>query len=85
VALSENPRIIVSDLELEGGSGLEFCQSVKFTHKITPCHFVICTANQTRFAKVMTPGNGVDDCLLKPSGTHDTQEFIARVAMGLLL
>ncbi|MDR2725414.1 MAG: response regulator [Candidatus Adiutrix sp.] len=85
VALSEKPRIIVSDLELEGSTGLEFCQSLKFTHKLVPCHFVICTANQTKFAKVMSPGNGVDDCLLKPSGTHDTLDFVSRVAMGLLL
>jgi len=85
VALSEKPRIIVSDLELEGQTGLDFCQAIKFTHKLIPCHFVICTANQTKFAKVMSPGNGVDDCLLKPSGTHDTLEFVSRVAMGLLL
>jgi CheY-like chemotaxis protein len=85
VALSEKPQIIVSDLELEGQTGLDFCQAVKFTHKIVPCHFVICTANQTKLAKVMSPGNGVDDCLLKPSGTHDTLDFVSRVAMGLLL
>jgi len=40
VAQNENPRIIVSDLELEGQTGLELCQTVKFTHKICPCHFV---------------------------------------------
>ena len=85
VARSENPRIIVSDLELEGQTGLEFCQAVKFTHKIGPCHFVICTANQKKLAKIMTPGNGVDDCLLKPSGEHDNLDFVSRVAMGLLL
>ena len=85
IALNENPRIIVSDLELEGQTGLELCQAVKLTHKITPCYFIICTANQSKITKVMTPGNGVDDCLLKPAGPHDNLEFISRVAMGLLL
>lgn len=87
LALAERPRIIVSDLELEGQTGLEFCQTVKFTHKIIPCYFVICTANQDKIAKVLTPGNGVDDCLIKPSGQsqNDTAEFISRVALGLLL
>jgi DNA-binding response OmpR family regulator len=85
VAINDGPRIIVSDLELEGQTGLEFCQAVKFTHKIGPCYFVICTANQKKLAKVMTPGNGVDDCLLKPSGAYDNLEFVSRVAMGLLL
>jgi len=85
VARDESPRIIVSDLELEGQTGLELCQAVKFTHKIGPCHFVICTANQKKLAKVMTPGNGVDDCILKPSGEHDILDFVSRVALGLLL
>ena len=85
LALSEKPRIIVSDLELEGQNGIEFCQAVKFTHKLIPCHFVICTANQDKFNVVMAPGNGVDDCLLKPSGPGDASGFIARVALGLLL
>ena len=85
VALNEKPKIIVSDLELEGQTGLEFCQAVKFTHKIIPCYFIICTANQSKINKIMTPGNGVDDCLLKPSGLQDNLEFVSRVALGLLL
>ena len=85
IAMSERPRIIVSDLELEGQTGLEFCQAVKFTNKLIPCYFIICTANQDKISKVMTPGNGVDDCLIKPSGQSDTVDFISRVALGFLL
>ena len=85
IALSERPRIIVSDLELEGQTGLEFCQAVKFTNKLIPCYFVICTANQDKISKVMIPGNGVDDCLIKPSGQNDTVNFVSRVALGFLL
>ena len=85
IAMTERPRIIVSDLELEGQTGIEFCQAVKFTNKLIPCYFVICTANQDKISKVMTPGNGVDDCLIKPSGQNDTVEFVSRVAQGFLL
>jgi len=85
VVLNESPRIIVSDLELEGQTGLEFCHTVKFVQKFGPCHFVICTASSDKLAKIMLPGNGVDDCLIKPSGAHDNLEFVSRVAMGLLL
>jgi len=85
LAMSERPRIIISDLELEGQTGLEFCQTVKFTNKLIPCYFVICTANQDKISKVMTPGNGVDDCLVKPSGQNDTVDFVSRVALGMLL
>lgn len=85
IAMSERPRIIVSDLELDGQTGIEFCQTVKFTNKLIPCYFVICTANQDRIDKAMSPGNGVDDCLIKPSGQRDTMDFVLRVALGLLL
>ncbi len=85
LALKERPRVIVSDLELEGQNGLEFCQAVKFTNKLIPCYFIICTANQDKIRKVMAPGNGVDDCLIKPSGQNDTVDFVSRVALGLLL
>ncbi|MDR0881090.1 MAG: response regulator [Candidatus Adiutrix sp.] len=85
LALSEKPHLIISDLELDGQNGIEFCQALKFTHKLIPCYFIICTANQDKISLVMTQGNGVDDCLIKPSGQSDTEDFISRVALGLLL
>lgn len=85
IAMRERPRIIVSDLELEGRTGIEFCRDVKFVNKLIPCYFIICTANQDKIPQVTTPGNGVDDCLLKPSGRSDTADFISRVALGFLL
>ncbi|UQZ89060.1 hypothetical protein C4J81_07555 [Deltaproteobacteria bacterium Smac51] len=85
IAMKERPRIVVSDLELEGQTGLEFCQTLKFTNKLIPCYFIICTANQDKVSKVMAPGNGVDDCIIKPSGQSDQINFISRVALGLLL
>ena len=85
IAMTERPRIIISDLELDGQTGVEFCQTVKLAKKLIPCHFIICTANQDKIAKVMSPGNGVDDCLVKPSSQSDETDFISRVALGLLL
>ena len=84
-ALSESPRIIVSDLELGEKTGLELCRAVKLEHKLIPCYFVICTADKRRIESVMTPGNGVDDCIMKPSGPSDEADFVSRVALGLLL
>jgi len=85
LALEEKPRTIVSDLDLGGQTGVELCRAIKLEHKLIPCHFVICTASQDKAAQVMIPGNGVDDCLVKPSGSGDTADFISRIAMGLLL
>ena len=85
VAVQDGPHIIISDLELGESSGIDFCREVKLVKKVAPCYFVICTANKTKMDKVMVPGNGVDDCLLKPAGQYDTAEFVARVAMGILV
>lgn len=85
VALAEKPRIVISDLEMEGKNGVEFCHALKIEHKFMPCFFVICTANSEKIDSVMAPGNGVDACVPKPSSESDNRELIAAAAMGLLL
>jgi DNA-binding response OmpR family regulator len=86
LTVSEKPRIIISDYELEDGkTGIDFCREIKFVQKITPIYFVICTANLDRISTVMTPGNGVDDCLQKPATPTSLNEFLARVALGLII
>ena len=84
-ALEGRPRVVVSDLEMDGKNGVEFCRDLKIVHKLIPCHFIICTANADRMDKVMTPGNGVDACVLKPANESGNQYLMASVAMGLLL
>ena len=83
--LEERPRIVISDLEMTGMNGVEFCRELKINHKLIPCHFVICTANSEKIESVMAPGNGVDACVLKPSSGSGNMELVASAAMGLLL
>ncbi|MEW5723864.1 MAG: response regulator [Thermodesulfobacteriota bacterium] len=83
-AQREKPRIIVSDLEMPGLNGLELCRAVKNDQTLAPNHFIVCTANQNKIPDVLKPENMVDDCLLKPGRPEDFQEFLARVALGLL-
>lgn len=85
LALAERPLIVISDLEMDGMNGVEFCRALKIERKYIPCHFVICTANQKKRDEVMVPGNGVDACIAKPASENDNLEFLTRVAMGLLL
>lgn len=86
LTLSEKPRIIISDYELDDGkTGIDFCKEIKFVNKYTPCYFVVCTAGEDKIPAVMTPGNGVDDCLLKPASQSALNEFLARVALGLIV
>ncbi len=84
-ALAEKPRVVISDLEMEGMNGIQFCHELKIKHKFVPCYFVICTANSERYDEVMAPGNGVDACVLKPSSQADSMELVSAAAMGLLL
>lgn len=84
-ALAEKPRVVISDLEMEGMNGVEFCNELKIKRKFVPCYFVICTANSEKIDDVMAPGNGVDACVLKPSSQVDSMELAAAAAMGLLL
>lgn len=84
-ALAERPRIVISDLEMEGKNGVEFCRDLKITNKFMPCFFIICTANSEKVDAVMAPGNGVDGCVIKPSSESGYQELVAVAAMGLLL
>ncbi|MDR2460878.1 MAG: response regulator [Deltaproteobacteria bacterium] len=83
---AEKPRIIISDYGLEDGkTGVDFCREVKFVQKYGPCYFVVCTAGEDKLPLIMAPGNGVDDCILKPSTDSSISEFIARVSLGLIL
>ncbi len=85
VALDEKPRIVISDLEMEGKNGVEFCHELKIVNKYMPCFFVICTANSEKVDEVLAPGNGVDGCVIKPSSESGNVELVATAAMGLLL
>ncbi len=85
VALSERPRVVISDLETEGRNGMEFCHELKIVHKYMPCFFIICTANIEKMDVIMAPGNGVDGCVPKPGDEPSAHQLITTAAMGLLL
>jgi DNA-binding NtrC family response regulator len=86
LALSERPRIVISDYALEDGrTGVDFCKELKFNRKYMPLYFVVCTAGLDKLPAIMAPGNGVDDCIQKPSADSSAAEFISRVALGLIL
>jgi CheY-like chemotaxis protein len=84
-AREHHPRIIVSDLEMPGLSGLELCRAVKNDETLSPNHFIVFTANERRMDEILRPENKVDDCLIKPSRSEDYQAFVARVALGIMV
>jgi len=84
-ARKDRPKVIVSDLEMPGLTGLELCRAVKNDPGLSAAHFIICTANEDKIEAVLNPENKVDDCLVKPSRPEEFEEFIARTALGLLI
>ena len=85
-ALSFKPRVVVSDLELPDSDGVNLCRELKLVHKFVPCYFVICTtAGPEKMAQVLEPGNGVDDCVAKPTALSGQLDFITRISLGLLI
>lgn len=76
VKISERiPDIVLLDLSLPDGSGLEFMLQMKDTHK---SRFVVITGNQSQLAAVESLRADADDFLVKPVSLSDLKNTIAR-------
>lgn len=80
---SYRPNIVVSDLEMEGMSGVELAQKVKGEEGFPPLHYVIITASEDKMDYILSPDTKVDDCIVKPSDAKKHYAMVARIAMGL--
>lgn len=74
LASSDNYEMIVLDLGLPDGDGLELCQTIRDKGITTP--ILILTAEQETDMKVKCLQLGADDYLTKP---FDTEELVARI------
>ncbi len=74
LASSDNYEMIVLDLGLPDGDGLELCQTIRGKGITTP--ILILTAEQETDMKVKCLQLGADDYLTKP---FDTEELVARI------
>lgn len=76
----ERPGLIVSDLEMPGGSGIELCRRVRALAKAEPVQFIMLTCHSDQNSMLEAYKAGVDDFVAKPFN-HD--ELVARVRAGL--
>lgn len=81
---SFSPNIIVSDLEMEGISGVELAQKVKGEKGFRSLHYVIITASEDKVDYILSPETRVDDCIVKSSDSKKQYSLVARIAMGLI-
>lgn len=74
LASSDNYEMIILDLGLPDGDGLDLCQTIRDKGITTP--ILILTAEQETDMKVKCLQLGADDYLTKP---FDTEELVARI------
>jgi len=68
LARTINPAIIVSDLELEDGTGKDLAQALKNDDQVKNPYVIIFTASQTPPDGLVAPEGPVDDYLTKSAG-----------------
>lgn len=74
------PRVVVSDWELPGSSGLDLCKRIRLIPDISYTQFIIATAFTEKQYILQAFDAGVDDFLRKP---FDANELDARIRAGL--
>ncbi|HZS93812.1 MAG TPA: response regulator [Chloroflexota bacterium] len=77
LARRENPDLVLLDLMLPGGSGLDVCRSIR-THSTVP--IIILTARGEETDRVLGLESGADDYVVKP---FSLRELLARVRANL--
>lgn len=75
-----NPRLIISDWEMPGMDGLEFCRRVRSRIGSNHVHFIMLTVHTSKDALCRAFDAGVDDFLAKP---FNDAELMARIRTGM--
>lgn len=74
LALAERPHLIILDIRLPDGSGLDFCRELRSLNLIQP--ILMLTARREELDKVLGLEMGADDYMTKPYGLR---ELVARI------
>jgi len=75
-----NPRLIISDWEMPGLDGLEFCRRVRSRNGAEHVHFIMLTVHTGKDELARAFDAGVDDFLAKP---FNDAELMARLRTGM--
>ena len=78
--MAHRPEIVVSDWELSGGSGLQFCEQIRAHESGTPTYFVMLTVHSEKDMLLRAYAAGVNDFVTKP---FHQDELLARIRAGL--
>jgi CheY-like chemotaxis protein len=78
------PDIVVSDMEMEGMTGVELAKIVKTDPAYPHLYFVVSTSNPEKTEMIMSPDTKVDDCVIKPSDSNKYYMMVSRIVLGIL-
>ncbi|HEY1628445.1 MAG TPA: diguanylate cyclase, partial [Tepidisphaeraceae bacterium] len=76
----QNPRVIVSDWEMQNMNGVELCRQIRAQSGGDTVHFIMLTAHSEKSRLLDAYQAGVDDFIAKP---FDPEELLARVRAGI--
>jgi len=77
MARAQMPDIIISDINMEGLTGIELCQKIKEDPSIRHIPVILLTAVMSHEIKLMGIRSGADDYIIKP---FDKEILVARVS-----
>lgn len=77
IAESKAPDIIISDIKMEGGDGIDLCRKIKGHASLGHTPVILLTGTQSQDVKLEGVEGGADDYITKP---FDKELLVARVA-----
>ncbi len=82
IAIRENPHVILSDVRMPGGDGVELLQRVRAVHDTTPPHIFLLTGfSDLKPEQAVEMGS--QGLLSKPFSLKQLREKIAGVLLGI--
>jgi putative two-component system response regulator len=76
----ESPKLVISDWEMPGEDGLDFCKHLRRQQTLSSVHFIMLTVHSDQQLLLNAYKAGVDDFVSKP---FNADELLARVQAGL--
>ncbi|HVX84760.1 MAG TPA: response regulator [Phycisphaerae bacterium] len=76
----ESPKLVISDWEMPGEDGLDFCRHLRRQQTLSAVHFIMLTVHSDQQLLLSAYKAGVDDFVSKP---FNAEELLARVQAGL--
>lgn len=77
--LKNPPSLIISDIQMPGMDGIEFCRALRSTHGLSRTRFLLMSSRWTDERRRDAQRLGVDGCLQKPISAEQLAQLVTRL------